>query len=411
MSFCFSSAEILLPDFEKVDGERYAVIACDQYTSEPQYWEAAERLVGNAPSVLSFVLPEVYLEDASAETRKQKTARAMKEALDTSLFTRYENAMIYLERTQRDGRVRCGVVGKIDLECYDYEKGSAPQIRATEGTVLSRIPPRAEVRSRAPFELPHVMLLFDDDRDAILSPLANIGERRAPIYDFDLMQGGGHVRGFLLTAEEQSALLARMAETLDEKFPFAVGDGNHSLAAAKAHYENLKRTLGADAVKDHPARYALVEAVNIASPALTFEPIYRVVFDAPKTILSDLRAYLDREGEDCYGGGEILCVSSEGRETVSFAHGTHSLTVGTLQRFLDAYLAEHKDVKIDYIHGEDSLTALAMKEGAVGFLFGGMEKSELFPSVAKDGALPRKTFSMGEAYDKRYYLEARMITR
>ena len=411
MSFCFGGAEILLPDFEKVSGEKYAVIACDQYTSEPQYWEEAERIVGNSPSVLSFVLPEVYLEDASADLRKQKIAASMKGALDTSLFCKYENAMIYLERTQRDGRVRCGIIGKIDLECYDYAKGSTPKIRATEGTVLSRIPPRAEVRAKAPFELPHVMLLFDDARDVILSPLADLAEKRKPIYDFDLMQGGGHVRGFLLTDGEQAELLARMQETLDEKFPFAVGDGNHSLAAAKAHYESLKKTYGASAVLDHPARYALVEAVNIASPALTFEPIYRVVFHAPDRIVSDLRAYLEKEGDAAYGGGEIVCLSQKGRETVKFECGTHSLTVGTLQRFLDAYLTQYPSAKIDYIHGEDSLVSLANQDGAVGFLFGGMEKSELFSSVAKDGALPRKTFSMGEAYDKRYYLEARMITK
>ena len=411
MSFCFSSAEILLPDFTNIDGEKYAVIACDQYTSEPQYWETAEKIVERAPSALRFVLPELYLESADVDARKAAIEKAMQSALAGGFFERHENAMIYLERTQRDGRVRCGVIGKIDLECYDYEKGSTPKIRATEGTVLSRIPPRAEVRSHAQFELPHVMLLFDDKEDAILSPLAETVKGRAPLYDFDLMQGGGHVRGFLMTSEEQSAMLARMQNTLDEAFPFAVGDGNHSLAAAKAHYESLKRTYGCEAVKDHPARYALVEAVNIASPALTFEPIYRVVFDAPKTIVADLRTYLEKEGKACYGAGEILCVSAEGREAVTFAHGTHSLTVGTLQRFLDAYLAEHPQSKIDYIHGDYSLVTLASKEGAVGFLFGGMEKSELFPSVGKDGALPRKTFSMGEAYDKRYYLEARMITK
>ena len=413
MSFCFSTADILLPDFKRIDGERYAVIACDQYTSEGDYWDAVARTVGDAPSTLQFVLPEIYLEN-DRDARTEKIRIAMREALDSGLLTLHSDTLVYLERTCRDGKVRCGIVGKIDLECYDYAKGTAPMIRATEGTVLERIPPRMAVRREALFELPHVMLLYADHENAILAPLAQEVKRETPLYDFDLMMGGGHVRGYAVRGAAAKALLSRMEQTLDPTFPFAVGDGNHSLASAKAHYEEIKHRIGAEKAKTHPARYALVEAVNLCAEALVFEPIYRVVFDAPDTLEHDLAAYLESVSQEdanaANGGGSIVCVRGDARKTLTFTHGSHSLTVGTLQKFLDAYLPAHKAARIDYIHGEDSLTALSKKPRAVGFLFDGMKKDALFAAVRADGVLPRKTFSMGEAYDKRYYLEARSIT-
>ena len=327
--------------------------------------------------------------------------------------------MIYLERTCRNGAVRHGLVGTIDLEDYSYAPDAKTLIRATEGTVISRIPPRVEVRRDAELELPHVMLLCDDPDGKVIEPLAKCKDKFTKAYGFSLMMGGGAAEGYFLPAEEieriQNAILALAAKGGETPFLFAVGDGNHSLASAKAHYENIKQELGAEKAADHPARYALVELVNIHDASLEFEPIYRVAFGADASLLDELRTYAAKCAADpacaSYGAQSVLCVTKDGESKVEFAHGSHSLTVGTLQIFLDEYCRTHPSLEIDYIHGTDSLRALSSKDGAIGFIFDGMEKAELFPSVACDGPLPRKTFSMGEAWDKRYYLESRRIKK
>lgn len=408
---CFSSADILLPDFSKTEGVRWSCIACDQFTSEKEYWEETERIVGDAPSTLRMILPELYLGEED-ETRIAAIHAAMDLYAEKTLVL-HENSMIYLRRVCPTGRVREGLVGKIDLEAYDYTKGATSPVRATEGTVLSRIPPRVAVRRSASLEAPHVMLLIDDPADTVFSSVRQT--KGAVAYDHDLMQGGGHLSGTFLTADEADracAAMAALGEGKTDPLLFAVGDGNHSLASAKAYYEEIKKALG-DAAKDHPARYALVEVVNIHSEALVFEPIYRVVFGADReALLAAMRAYAAgiKEGEEqrltvVYKDTEIC------KEEFTFAHGAHTLTVGTLQAFLDEYSASHPEVTVDYIHDEDSLLALASKPGAVGFLFDGMQKEELFAAVDRDGALPRKTFSMGSAREKRYYTECRKIAR
>lgn len=418
MSIGFQSAEILLPDFQKTDGTRWAVVACDQYTSEPQYWQETERTVGNAPSTLGMILPEVYLGESDA--RIPRINARMEELLKTALVA-HPDSMILLERTQSDGLVRRGVIGAVDLENYDYRKGSTSLVRATEGTVLSRIPPRVAVRRNAPLELPHVMLLIDDPEKTVIEPLAADCRDLTPIYDFDLMQGGGHVRGYALSQEAQEETTRRMEALItpdemqkryrDASLPpllFAVGDGNHSLATAKAAYEEIKERLG-DAAKDHPARYALVEVVNLHDDALHFEPIYRAVFGCdPKALLRELQEYLSTlHGTAAPQELRFLTASKEVSLTVSSP--VQQLAVGTLQTFLDAYAEKHPEIEIDYIHGEESLRSLLQNETTVGFLFEGMRKDELFGTVIYDGALPRKTFSMGHAPDKRYYLECRKI--
>ncbi len=418
---CCLSADILLPARAEIERGRWAVVACDQFTSEPAYWQAAAETVGDAPSTLSLMLPEVYL----AETAERLPAihKTMKEALD-GLLASHPDSMIAVERTQSDGRVRHGLVAAIDLEQYDYTKGAASLIRATEGTVLSRIPPRVAVRRDAPIELPHVMLLIDDPDATVLEPLFSPDalSTREVAYDTELMLGGGHVRGSFLTKEEQAtviasldalvtpeAMAARYGDASLAPLLFAVGDGNHSLASAKAAYEEIKASIGAEAAADHPARYALAEIVNLHDSALSFEPIYRVVFHVdPAALLGELRDYIATLGGTA-APQSIRCIGSFDEVTLDIPHPVQQLTVGTLQAFLDDYVKAHPKAEVDYIHGEDSLAALANAPDTIGFLFEGMEKSQLFRTVIYDGALPRKTFSMGHARDKRYYMECRKI--
>lgn len=407
---CFSPADILLPDFNRVDGTRWACIACDQFTSEQEYWDKTEEIVGDAPSTLRMILPELFL-GREDEKRTILIHAAMKE-YENDVLVKHEDSLIYLRRTCPTGKVREGLVGKIDLEAYDYNRGATSPVRATEGTVLSRIPPRVAVRRGASLEAPHVMILIDDPADSVFGAIRNTSGKTA--YDFPLMQGGGAVSGVFLTKEEQKAALSALsalAEGKTDPLLFAVGDGNHSLASAKAYYEEIKAEIG-EAAKNHPARYALAEIVNIHSEALVFEPIYRVVFGADREdLLSSMRAFADAltEGE----AQNVTVVYDKGgvcKEEFAFPHSAHTLTVGTLQKFLDEYVKTHEGVEVDYIHDEESLIALATKPGAVGFLFDGMQKEELFPAVDRDGALPRKTFSMGVAREKRYYIECRRIT-
>ena len=418
-NLAFSPADILLPDFSVTDGTKYAVIACDQFTSEPAYWEAAAKTVGDAPSALSMILPECYLSERAS--RIAPINAAMDKLIADGIFKTYRDSVIYLERTCPDGRIRRGLVAKIDLECYGFLPTDTLPIRATEGTVLDRIPPRVEIRRDASLELPHVMLLLDDPDGTVIEAVAATAAGGEKVYDFDLMAGGGHVKGYLLSDAEKAtvdtALCALAApEAQIKKYGkaspallFAVGDGNHSLATAKTAYEELKAKIGADAAAVHPARYALVEVVNLHDAALDFEPIYRVVMGADSAdLLTAFRAYCEKNGDASLAPSEYTVIIG-GSEVALSLPATHVQPVGTLQQFLDEYAKSHPDMEVDYIHDEDSLRALADAEGTIGFLFRGMEKEDLFPAIVAGGPLPRKTFSMGHARDKRYYLEARKI--
>ena len=415
----FGPADILLPDFQKTAGTQWSVVACDQFTSEREYWEQAEALVGDAPSTLRLILPEAYLSES--EARVPEINANMQQYLD-SVLLRYPDSMLYLERTQSDGTVRRGIIGKVDLECYDYHKGSQSAIRATEGTVLERIPPRVAIRRQAVLELPHVMLLIDDPKRTVIEPIRDRAEVLDEAYDFDLMLGGGHVRAKWLDDAAKTDLAHALAalvtpDQIAERYGnaelapllFAVGDGNHSLASAKETYNEVKAQIGDEAAKKHPARCALVEIVNLHDEALTFQPIYRVVFGVePHELLEELRAYASSLRGDM-ASQRVEYIGREMCGEVSFAHPTRQLTVGTLQDFLDLYVKSHPHAEVDYIHGEGSVRALVERPDAIGFLFEGMGKDQLFRTVIYDGALPRKTFSMGHAEDKRYYLECRTI--
>ena len=416
MNKCYKSADILLPDFSSVDAKKWAVVACDQFTSEPHYWEAAKAEVGDAPSTLNIILPEVYLNET--EQRIPAINATMDEYFN-NLLVSHLDSMIYTERVQSDGTVRRGIVMAIDLEAYDFTKGASSLIRATEATVIERIPPRVAIRKDAPIELPHVMLLIDDPDKTVIEPLS---EESCPIvaYDTPLMLGGGSIVGRFLSdsakARVSNALDALITpEAMEKRYGdaslpplmFAVGDGNHSLATAKTIYENLKSEIGDEALTSN-ARYALIEVVNIHDDAMKFEPIYRVAFDVdPNELLGELKTYLDGlSGTADEQSIDYFCKNSNG--TLVAKAPVRQLTVGTLQDFLDSYVASHKGASIDYIHGENSVKSL-ITDTSIGFIFSGMSKSELFKTVIYDGALPRKTFSMGHAEDKRYYLECRKI--
>lgn len=392
----FTPADILLP---KKDFDKWAVVACDQYTSEPDYWNDVESIVGSAPSALRIILPEIYLSDDNSE-RVNAINKTMQEYLDGDVFDLHKDSMIYVER-ESGGSIRRGIVGLIDLEDYDYRKGADSAIRATEATVLERIPPRVQIRKDAPLEMPHILLLIDDPAKSVIEPLAEQKDGFEQAYGFELMKKGGHIDGYFLPddviARVQDALEALIADK-DDKLLFAVGDGNHSLATAKECY-NLNH--------DPLARYALVEVVNIHDDSIQFEPIYRVLFNVDaEDFIEQFSAYTDSKGSMNYQNFEYITAECSGELKVK---STAKLPVGTLQGFIDRYMKDNPEVKIDYIHGKDVVRNLCAQKRTLGFIFEGMGKDELFPAITADGSLPRKTFSMGHAEDKRYYIEARKI--
>ena len=404
----FSPADILLP--KNADYTRWGVVACDQFTSDPKYWQDVADEVGDAPSALNLILPEAQLKSDDVAQKIAGINFSMEKYLAEGVFAEYKDAMIYLERTQSDGCIRRGIIGKIDLEDYDYTPGSKSLVRATEGTVLERIPPRVAVRKDAALELPHVMMLIDDPEKTVIEPL--IGNCKEQLYDFELMQGGGRASAWLLSAAQKEAVsraLAALAGSGDSPLLFAVGDGNHSLATAKTCYENLKREIGPAAAKNHPARYALAEVVNLHDDALKFEPIHRVVFDCdPKEILEAFLAYYPGSYIGQGSGHSIKYIFNNEEGFITVPDPKLQLAVGTLQEFLDSFLKTH-NLEIDYVHGDGETAELGRKPGNLAFILDSMAKSQLFPTVVNDGVLPRKTFSMGHARDKRYYIEARKI--
>lgn len=416
----FGPADILLP--QNCDLTKWSVVACDQYTSQNDYWERVAQTVGDAPSTLKLILPESQLEDGHFEEHVADINRTMDAYLDQGLFRPLPNALIYVERWLDNKKLRRGLVGVVDLECYDYNAGSSSLIRATEGTVITRLPPRVAVRRNASLELPHIMVLVDDPDKQLIEHLTYETDRMEEVYDFDLMERGGHITGYLVPEDLQADVceilntLARphdFARKYDAKgkpvLLFAIGDGNHSLAAAKAAYEEKKQHTPQEQWADLPARYALVELVNLHDESLEFEPIHRVCFDvdADELMKDFLAAYPGAH----YGEGEghtITYVFDTEVGKITIPKPTAQLPVGTLQDFLDQWMQTHSG-RIDYVHGDDVTWELGRKPGNIGFLLPAMGKDELFKTVIFDGALPRKTFSMGEAHDKRFYLEARKI--
>lgn len=395
---------ILLPGPE-VDPAKWAVVACDQYTAQPEWWKQAEALVGLSPSTLKLIHPEYRLREGEPDARALH--EAMRDALDHAL-TRAVDGFVLVERETTQG-ARLGLVANVDLEAYDYAPDATPLIRATEGTVVDRLPPRMAVRRKAPLDLTHVMLLADDPGRTLIEPLYAARATLAPLYDFELMQGGGRLRGWAVGPERFEQLLAAL-EALHKAadgFLFAVGDGNHSLAAARGCWLELREGLSEAERANHPARYALVELVNLYDEALAFEPIHRAVFGVDGARLThDFILYCRARGMSV-----VPCESERAQlymldEPLAIENASNPLAVAILQPFLDAWLKEHPEARIDYIHGADVLDSLA----ACRIRLMPMDKRALFPAVRAGGALPRKTFSMGEARDKRYYFECRSLT-
>ncbi len=427
--------EVYLPR-PGTDLQKWAIIACDQYTSEPEYWERVRREVGDAPSTLNLVLPEIYLEQPRKDERIRSIQATMRRYLSDGLLVPRAGP-VYVERLV-GGKSRKGLLLCLDLERYDYNKGSSSLIRATEGTIVDRLPPRMAIREGAALELPHILVLIDDPGQTVIEPIGADPKQRELLYEVELMFGSGHLTGFGISplAEERAiAGLKQLAGKADFQtrydlepdapvLLFAMGDGNHSLATAKAVWEKLK----AGGQTDHPARYALVEIENVHDAGLHFEPIHRVLFNLRQDLIAALRAGLNGhvlvsdvatvdEMVNRVDGDPgmtqrvgLLHGQSDKPVIVEFKKPTSSLAVGTLQTFLDAFVQGGGAEKIDYVHGRAVLEHLASQSANAGFYLPPMHKSALFRTVIQDGALPRKTFSMGEAREKRFYMEARKIS-
>jgi hypothetical protein len=427
--------EIYLPK-KGTNLTKWAVIACDQFTSQPEYWQKVETLVGDEPSTYNLIFPEVYLEKPGEKERIKLIQEKMHHYMQEKILEPREG-LVYVERTV-DGRTRHGLVLCLDLERYDFTKGSTSLIRATEGTIVERLPPRMKIRTGAALELPHILVLIDDPTRTVLEPLAAAKPKLEKLYDFDLMLGSGHLTGYAVSPALEDRIVVALRElarpeVFASKYDvgkdkpvllFAMGDGNHSLATARAVWERMKPEVGLD----HPARYALVEIENVHDEGLEFEPIHRVLFGLKKNILAALQQYFGKNFsltpvasaekmiervDQARGPKQAIGVISDGG-WVSFGvieidHPSSNLPVGTLQAFLDLFIQEGGADKIDYVHGEEVVCKLGAQPDNVGFYVPGMDKSDLFKTVILDGALPRKTFSMGAAHEKRFYMEARKI--
>ena len=421
---CFAPAHILLPS-EQIPLEKWGCIACDQFTSDRDYWQKAEAAAAGSPSTLNMILPEVYLEAGDADARIEKIHATMNDYA-RNVLTRAVDGFVYVERTEQSGKVRQGLVGMVDLEAYSYRRGEKCTVRPSESTVESRIPPRMKVRTGASLETPHVLMLADDERCTLIEPVAAHKAELPKVYEGELMLNGGHIAGW---AVEDPALIAQIEDALavlgsqeefDKKYPdatrrdpltLAVGDGNHSLATAKACYEEQKKGKTPEEYLALPARYALVEVVNNHDDALQFEPIHRVLFGVkPAHLMAELKKFYP----DCYEGqgeGHVFAYNYEGKAGfITIPHPEKQLCVASVQTFLDKYLKEFGG-EVDYIHGDEVVDELGSKPGNFGIKLPAMGKEQLFKTVMADGVLPRKTFSMGHAQDKRYYIEARKIVK
>ena len=426
--------QVYLPK-KGTDLTKWAVIACDQFTSQPEYWNDVEKIVGDAPSTLNLTFPEVYLEKPGGEERIKDVQESMRKYMDEGVLQPHDG-LVYVERTVA-GKTRKGIVLCLDLEAYDYNKGSSSLIRATEGTIVDRLPPRIKIREGATIELPHILVLIDDPNRTIIEPLAEAKSRLEKLYDFELMLDSGHLEGYAVNEELENKVVDALRglanpETFAAKYDigkdqpvllFAMGDGNHSLATAKAIWEKNKSQVG----MDHPSRYALVEIENVHDDGLEFEPIHRVLFGLKKDLFAELEKYFGanfsykhvpsteemvKAVDNASGENQVIGLVGGGKEfgVIEIANPSSNLPVGTIQPFIDAFLKDGGAEKVDYVHGEDVTVKLGSQPGNAGIYLPGMDKSDLFKTVILDGALPRKTFSMGEAREKRFYMEARKIS-
>lgn len=424
--------------------QKRSIVACDQYTSQPEYRKEAKTIVWDSPSTLNIIFPEVYLEEDGKEERIQDIQKYMNEYINSGLLENQGSCFILVDRKTSHTDSRKWLVVGLDLEHYNYNVWSQTLIRATEGTIVDRLPPRIEVRKDAPLESPHIMVLIDDPEKTVIEPLFAKLEQFQKVYDTDLMLNGWHITWYKIADEESIENIVKALEHIADKelfknkygvgdnlgvLLFAMWDGNHSLATAKAIREKVKQDLSEEEKENNPARFAIVELVNIHDNGLVFEPIHRVVFNIdPQDLIENMKKYFATSGSELvlteYSNAEEM--KSNVKESTDVSHfftivygwkyivaelknPKLTLEVANLQAFLDDYLKTHTDGKIDYVHGEDVTTQLANQEWNIGFMLPIMHKSAFFKTVIVDGALPRKTFSMGEAEEKRYYIECRKI--
>lgn len=418
MKKIFRPAEMLLPQAQ--DMHKWSVVACDQFSSQMEYWETLEKLAEGVPSTLHLMLPEAYLETRDQFAEAEKINAEMEKYLAGGVFEALPECYIYVERTLASGVVRRGIMGVLDLDEYDYSKSSASPIRATEGTVEDRLPPRVRVRRGASLEMPHIMVFIDDAVDSVLQPLTEKRESLRKLYDFGLNAGGGHLCGYMV-ADETAAVVENAinglsdAEVLKERYGgkapaiFAMGDGNHSLATAKKCWEEIKPTLSEAERENHPARFGLVELVNIHDEAITFEPIHKVVFETePADFIAEAEAYWAEQSRESEHGHVIRLVVGDSEKEIHVSGLTIGELIGKAEEFCQSYMASHGG-KIDYIHNDDTAIGMGRRPGCAAVLLPRMEKGELFPSIIESGPFPKKSFSIGHAEDKRYYLECRKI--
>jgi hypothetical protein len=406
---------ILLPK-GGTDLSKWSVVACDQFSSERHYWEKARETVGDAPSTLRLILPECYLEDGDTEARVTAINAEMKRVLE-SVLEPLEPGFVLIDRKTAHAPSRKGLVLAVDLEAYSFEAGAASLIRPTEGTILKRLPPRMAIRRGATLDLPHILLLLDDPQRTVIEPLFSARKSFRKLYDFELMQGGGSIAGWHVPAEALGDAVSALEKLASGGFLFAVGDGNHSLAAAKSLWEERK---AAGAGSDDPARWALVEVENIHDEGLHFHPIHRVLFGVDSgALLEEMKKALGGRMEDGVAeptprseAGHVVGVVT-GKKDARFVFDPKEdrMTVEFFQEFLDGYLAEHPEVTIDYIHGEEAVREMGSKPGNAGFYMPPLDKSVFFRRMVEVGPYPRKTFSIGEATEKRYYLESRKLVK
>ena len=423
--------EILLP--KNLDVSTWSVVACDQYTQDREYWKNVEKTAAGKPSTLNIILPEVYLNDADKSIRIEKIRETMKNYIESGIFADAQEEFIYVERKTAYGRVRHGLVCTIDLETYEWKPFSKALIRATEATIVERIPPRMEIRKGAPLETPHIMLLVNDPNHSLVEETGEKVKSQAPVYSGNLMQNSGSISGWKVCGEENLEYVRSTLESLAESntaedgsiFLFAVGDGNHSLATAKAVWDEYK--------KEHPedtesrVRYALVEIVNIYDTGLTFEPIHRVIFDVDaEKLIADTAEKLNGKTENLASPEELEKAVKNSKTDFGFVYlkdgkqiytllktDITDLAVSRLQPALDEFLKAEKangtKAEIDYIHGAQEVFRLGAKENATGILLPPVAKDSFFATINGRGPLPRKSFSMGEADEKRFYLECRKL--
>ena len=398
----FSPADILIP--HDPDAEKWSVIACDQFSSEPEYWERVRDYVGDEPSTLNMIIPEAHLGKLDIDSKAKSIRDVMLDYIEHGVFRSIERSFVYVERTLSDGRVRRGLVGAVDLDSYDFS-GSKAAILASEGTVLDRLPARVRVRSEVPLELPHIMAFINDKNETVIEPLSEKSSELPLLYDFDLVEGGGHIKGMRVAGADADAVIAAMISLHDsDDTLMVIGDGNHSLAAAKVYWDDIKRSISAAERSRHPARQALVEINNVFDHSINFEAIHRLVFDTD--VDSFVRSFIGamKSGADY----TLLWIAGDRSGHIGIAAACIGDMLTDVQEFLDEYI-ERMGCNVDYIHGEESAMRLARGDRSVGLILPSMDKSELFATVRSRGVFPKKSFSVGHAEDKRYYLECRQI--